>query len=106
MRLQHAMTGVGAEVIAAFSTFNAFDYLHERAFDAVVLNTDPDPDLAGYLDARIKAFEDAGASWAVFRWTSGWAPYERVEAGMAVSEHPAALARLRQAWSRNRARPG
>jgi len=46
MRLQHAMTGVGAEVIAAFSTFNAFDYLHERAFDEVVLNTDPDPDLA------------------------------------------------------------
>jgi len=46
MRLQHAMAGVGAEVIAAFSTFNAFDYLHERAFDAVVLNTEPDPDLA------------------------------------------------------------
>lgn len=46
MRLQHAMAGVDAEVIAAFSTFNAFDYLHERAFDAVVLNTEPDPDLA------------------------------------------------------------
>ncbi len=46
MRLQHAMAGVDTEVIAAFSTFNAFDYLHERAFDAVVLNTEPDPDLA------------------------------------------------------------
>lgn len=46
MRLQHAMAGVDAEMVAAFSTFNAFDYLHERAFDAVVLNTEPDPDLA------------------------------------------------------------
>ena len=46
MRLQHALSGTGTEVIAAFSTFNAFDYLHERAFDAVVLNTHPDPDLA------------------------------------------------------------
>lgn len=46
MRLQHALSGTGTDVIAAFSTFNAFDYLHERAFDAVVLNTHPDPDLA------------------------------------------------------------
>ncbi len=46
MRLQHAMAGAKTEVIAAFSTFNAFDYLHERAFDAVVLNTEPEPDLA------------------------------------------------------------
>lgn len=46
MRLQHAMAGARTEVIAAFSTFSAFDYLHERAFDAVVLNTEPDPDLA------------------------------------------------------------
>lgn len=46
MRLQHAMAGASVETIAAFSTFTAFDYLHERAFDAVILNTDPDPDLA------------------------------------------------------------
>ncbi len=46
MRLQHAMAGAGAETIAAFSTFNAFDYLHERSFDAVVLSTLPTPDLA------------------------------------------------------------
>lgn len=46
MRLQHAMAGAQVETIAAFSTFTAFDYLHERAFDAVILNTDPDPDLA------------------------------------------------------------
>jgi two-component system cell cycle response regulator PopA len=46
MRLQHAMAGSQVETVAAFSTFTAFDYLHERAFDAVVLNTDPDPELA------------------------------------------------------------
>lgn len=64
------------------------------------------PDLAGYLDARITAFEAAGANWAVFRWTSGWAPYERVEGSMAVSEHAEGLARLRRAFARNGARPG
>lgn len=46
MRLQHAMAGARVETIAAFSTFTAFDYLHERAFDAVILNTDPNPELA------------------------------------------------------------
>ncbi len=46
MRLQHALKASQTDVIAAFSTFNAFDYLHERTFDAVVLNTDPDPELA------------------------------------------------------------
>jgi two-component system cell cycle response regulator PopA len=46
MRLQHAMASVRVETIAAFSTFTAFDYLHERAFDAVILNTDPNPELA------------------------------------------------------------
>lgn len=46
LRLEHALERTGAQVIAAFSTFNAFDYLHERAFDAVVLNTRPKPDVA------------------------------------------------------------
>ncbi|PWE17164.1 hypothetical protein DDZ18_05550 [Marinicauda salina] len=46
MRLNAAMENAGIEVIAAFTTFNAFDYLHERAFDAVVVNAEPDPDLA------------------------------------------------------------
>jgi len=46
MRLQFAMSKAGIQTIAAFSTFNAFDYLHERTFDAVVLNTQPDPGLA------------------------------------------------------------
>jgi len=46
MRLQYAMSKAGIQTIAAFSTFNAFDYLHERSFDAVILNTRPDPGLA------------------------------------------------------------
>lgn len=46
MRLQFAMSKAGIQTIAAFSTFNAFDYLHERTFDAVILNTRPEPGLA------------------------------------------------------------
>ncbi|MGY6533506.1 diguanylate cyclase domain-containing protein [Glycocaulis sp.] len=46
LRLKHALDGAGTELTAAFSTFNAFDYLHEYAFDAVVLNTRPKPDIA------------------------------------------------------------
>lgn len=46
LRLRHALNGRGAEVIAAFSTFSAFDYLHERAFDAVVLNAEPERETA------------------------------------------------------------
>jgi len=46
LRLEHALRGANVETVAAFSTFTAFDYLHERPFDAVVLNAEPDPDLA------------------------------------------------------------
>ena len=46
LRLEHALRGANVETVAAFSTFTAFDYLHERPFDAVVLNTEPNPDLA------------------------------------------------------------
>ncbi|KAA5804708.1 diguanylate cyclase [Alkalicaulis satelles] len=46
LRLEHALRGANVDTIAAFSTFTAFDYLHERAFDAVVLNTEPDAELA------------------------------------------------------------
>ena len=38
MGLQHALTTADAELVAAFSSYSAFDYLHERPFDAVVLN--------------------------------------------------------------------
>tara|TARA_R110000868_G_scaffold1146_4_gene8777 strand:+ start:22062 stop:23378 length:1317 start_codon:yes stop_codon:yes gene_type:complete len=44
MALQHILKGADAEVIGAFSSYSAFDYLHERPFDAVVLNA------AGKLD--------------------------------------------------------
>lgn len=46
MRLQHALRRENVDTVGAFSTFNAFDYLHERPFDAVVLHTQPEPDLA------------------------------------------------------------
>ncbi len=35
--LAHALRTNGAEVTAAFTAYTAFDYLHDRAFDAVVL---------------------------------------------------------------------
>jgi two-component system cell cycle response regulator PopA len=37
LALSHALREAGAEVIGAFTAYTAFDYLHERAFDAVVL---------------------------------------------------------------------
>ena len=46
LKLRHALSERGAQIVAAFSTFNAFDYLHERGFDAVVLNADPNREVA------------------------------------------------------------
>ncbi len=37
LALTHALRAHGAEVTAAFTAYTAFDYLHERAFDAVAL---------------------------------------------------------------------
>ena len=37
LALRHALEGGGAEVTAAFTSYTAFDYLHDRSFDAVVL---------------------------------------------------------------------
>ena len=37
LALNHALKAHGAEVTAAFTAYTAFDYLHERAFDAVAL---------------------------------------------------------------------
>ncbi len=39
LALSHALRGGGAEVVAALTPYTAFDYLHERSFDAVVLWT-------------------------------------------------------------------
>jgi two-component system cell cycle response regulator PopA len=41
--LSNTLSRSGAEVIGAFTAFTAFDYLHERSFDAVVLWTDDNP---------------------------------------------------------------
>lgn len=37
LALANALTRSGAEVVGAFTAYTAFDYLHERPFDAVVL---------------------------------------------------------------------
>lgn len=37
LALSNALGAAGAEAVAAFTSFTAFDYLHERPFDAVVL---------------------------------------------------------------------
>ncbi|HEY9217332.1 MAG TPA: diguanylate cyclase, partial [Phenylobacterium sp.] len=37
LALSNALTQKGAEVVGAFTAYTAFDYLHERPFDAVVL---------------------------------------------------------------------
>jgi two-component system cell cycle response regulator PopA len=37
LALSHALGEAGAEVVGAFTAYTAFDYLHERLFDAVVL---------------------------------------------------------------------
>jgi two-component system cell cycle response regulator PopA len=37
LALSNALGNAGAEAVAAFTSFTAFDYLHERPFDAVVL---------------------------------------------------------------------
>jgi two-component system cell cycle response regulator PopA len=37
LALSHALAAVGAETTGAFTAYTAFDYLHERSFDAVVL---------------------------------------------------------------------
>ena len=39
LALAHALAAGGAEITAALTAYTAFDYLHERAFDAVVLWT-------------------------------------------------------------------
>ena len=39
LALAHALSAGGAEITAALTAYTAFDYLHERAFDAVVLWT-------------------------------------------------------------------
>lgn len=48
MVIMHALKENNVEVTAAFTSFSAFDYLHETAFDAVVMNAveEADPSIA------------------------------------------------------------
>ncbi len=59
-----------------------------------------------FLAARIESLEAAGANWAAWRWTTGWAPYEAREHAMNLARNEAARAALRAAFQRNTAQPG
>ena len=63
------------------------------------------PDLSGYLEHRISAYEAAGLNWAAFRWTSGWSVYEQAEGARALSEDRVALSVLERAFAANTVRP-
>lgn len=54
MSLQHIMEADDVEVIAAFSSYSAFDYLHERSFDAVVLNANDKADTAFTISSAMR----------------------------------------------------
>ncbi|SDL94257.1 GGDEF domain-containing response regulator [Maricaulis salignorans] len=54
MALQHTLRGADAEVIGAFSSYSAFDYLHERPFDAVVLNAAGKRDVAFTISSAMR----------------------------------------------------
>lgn len=125
-RAAELRTAVGAGPVIAVHDYSPFEYTHQTRgarirFDPARSPAQIDapgdvavmefgavraaPGLADYLRHRIEAFEQAGANWSVFRWTSGWAAYEAREGGMAVSEHREARAVLRRAWAANRLRP-
>ena len=42
LALTHALTAQGAEMVGAFTTYTAFDYLHDGAFDAVLISVGAD----------------------------------------------------------------
>lgn len=54
MNLRHALDGAETSVIAAFSSYSAFDYLHERPFDAVVLNAMQSRDVAFTISSAMR----------------------------------------------------
>lgn len=54
MALRYTLEQTGAEVIAAFSSYSAFDYLHERPFDAVVLNATGKRDAAFTISSAMR----------------------------------------------------
>ncbi|MEA1943412.1 MAG: diguanylate cyclase [Pseudomonadota bacterium] len=54
MGLKHVLEDSGADVVAAFSSYSAFDYLHERPFDAVVLNAAGKRDIAFTISSAMR----------------------------------------------------
>mgnify|MGYP003650789191 CR=1 FL=1 len=54
MALQHILKGADAELVGAFSSYSAFDYLHERPFDAVVLNATGKRDVAFTISSAMR----------------------------------------------------
>lgn len=52
--LRHALSRAEANVVAAFSSYSAFDYLHERAFDAVVLNATTRQEMAFTISSAMR----------------------------------------------------
>ncbi len=54
LALSNALSRNGAEVVGAFTAFTAFDYLHERPFDSVVLWAEENPQEALSIAAGLR----------------------------------------------------
>jgi two-component system cell cycle response regulator PopA len=54
LALSNALARNGAEVVGAFTAFTAFDYLHERQFDSVVLWAEDNPQEALSIAAGLR----------------------------------------------------
>lgn len=54
LALSNALASQGAEVVGAFTAYTAFDYLHERRFDAVVLWAGENPQEALSIAAGLR----------------------------------------------------
>jgi len=54
LALSNALQRNGAEVVGAFTAFTAFDYLHERPFDSVVLWAEENPQEALSIAAGLR----------------------------------------------------
>jgi two-component system cell cycle response regulator PopA len=54
MSLEYALRQADTDIVAAFSSYSAFDYLHERSFDAVVLNALDKQDTAFTISSAMR----------------------------------------------------
>jgi two-component system cell cycle response regulator PopA len=78
LALSNALARNGAEVVGAFTAFTAFDYLHERQFDAVVLWAEENPQEALSIAAGLRRNTRLYHTPALL--------YMRAEASMTTSE--------------------